>query len=65
MIVIKPDKALTEKILVIGVDGLESRFARKLVDAGKMPNMKKLIENGACREDLVLLGSNPTVTPPQ
>lgn len=29
-----------------------------------MPNVKKYIERGACREDLVLLGAQPTITPP-
>ena len=58
-------KAMADKILVLGVDGFEPRYAKKLMDAGKMPNLKKYVERGAQREDLVLLGSNPTVTPPQ
>ena len=29
-----------------------------------MPNLKKFMERGACREDLVMLGGHPTVTPP-
>ena len=57
-------KALTEKILVLGIDGLEPRLAKKYLDEGVMPNMKKFQELGSCREDLVLLGSMPTVTPP-
>ena len=57
-------KALSEKILCLGVDGLDPRLTRKYVDEGKMPNVKKLIERGGCREDLVLLGGHPTVTPP-
>ena len=52
-----------DKILLLGVDGLDPRLTRKYVDEGKMPNVKKLIERGACREDLVLLGGHPTVTP--
>ena len=58
-------KAMADKVLVLGVDGFEPRYAKKLMDAGKMPNLKKYVERGAQREDLVLLGSNPTVTPPQ
>lgn len=53
-----------EKILLLGVDGLDPRLTRKYVDMGLMPNVKTLIERGACREDLVLLGGHPTVTPP-
>ena len=44
---------------------MDPRLTRKYVDMGLMPNVKKLIEMGACREDLTLLGALPTVTPPQ
>ena len=43
--------ALSEKILCLGVDGLDPRLTRKYVDEGKMPHVKALIERGACRED--------------
>jgi len=55
--------ALTEKIAVIGVDGFEPRLAKKFLDQGKMPNLQKFIDKGSCRDDLVLLGAMPTVTP--
>lgn len=55
---------LTKKLMVLGIDGMDPRFTKRLVDEGKLPNIKKLIERGACREDLVLLGANPTITPP-
>lgn len=57
-------KVMSEKMMVLGVDGLDPRMTRKLVDEGKLPNIKKYIENGAQRHDLVLLGGHPTVTPP-
>ena len=57
--------AATQKIMVLGIDALDPRIVRKYVDKGIMPNMKQYIERGACRQDLVLLGANPTVTPPQ
>ena len=53
------------KIIVVGVDGMDPRLAKKYLDAGKMPNMKKLLERGSAREDLVMLGAVPTITPPQ
>ena len=31
---------------------------------GVMPNVEKLMQRGLCREDLVLLGAQPTITPP-
>lgn len=52
------------KIIVVGVDGMDPRLAKKYLDAGKMPNLAKLLENGSAREDLVMLGGVPTITPP-
>lgn len=56
--------ALSDHILVLGIDGMDPRLTRKLIDDGKLPNIKKLIAQGACREDLVLAGGVPTITPP-
>ena len=57
-------KGLTDKVLLLGIDGMDPRFSRKMVDEGKMPNLKKLIERGSARQDLRLLGAVPTITPP-
>ena len=57
-------KALTDKVIVLGVDGFEPSLAKKFMDKGKMPNLKKFVERGSAREDLTLLGGVPTVTPP-
>ena len=56
--------ALTAKLIVLGVDGMEPRTAKRLVDEGKMPALAQFIQRGSAREDLVLLGAMPTVTPP-
>ena len=56
--------AKANKLLLLGVDGMDPRLTRKYVDMGIMPNTKKYIERGAQREDLVMLGGHPTVTPP-
>lgn len=56
--------ALTKKMIVLGVDGFEPSLAKKFMDQGKMPNLQQFVQRGACREDLVLLGAVPTVTPP-
>ena len=58
------NRGLTEKLLLLGVDGMDPRFTKRLVDEGKMPNFKKLMDMGSCREDLMMLGANPTITPP-
>ncbi len=57
-------QAASDKILLLGIDGLDPRLTKKYVDEGLMPNIKKYIERGACRDDLVMLGGHPTVTPP-
>lgn len=57
-------KASTDKIIVLGVDGFDPKLAKKFLEMGVMPNLQKFIERGAQREDLVLLGGVPTVTPP-
>ena len=55
--------AKSEKMFVLGMDGMDPRLTKKYVEMGIMPNTKKFIEQGAQREDLVLLGGHPTVTP--
>lgn len=57
-------KGLTDKLLLLGIDGMDSRFTKRLVNEGKMPNLKKMMDMGSCRDDLVMLGANPTITPP-
>ena len=54
----------TDKVLVIGIDGMDPRLTKYHLEQGYMPNLEKLIARGACREDLVLLGGMPTITPP-
>lgn len=53
-----------DKIIVLGVDGFEPSLAKQFMDEGRMPALKQFADRGACREDLVLLGAMPTVTPP-
>lgn len=57
-------KALSEKVLVLGIDGMDPRLSLYHMEQGYMPNLKKLLERGSAREDLVLLGGMPTITPP-
>ncbi len=56
--------ALADKLFVLGIDGLDPRYSCKMLREGKMPNLQKFIDRGACREDLMMLGGHPTVTPP-
>lgn len=60
----KLGKSYSDKVFILGVDGLDPRYANKMLREGKMPNLQKYIDAGSCREDLVMLGGHPTVTPP-
>lgn len=55
---------MTQKLFLLGLDGMDPRLTRKYVDEGKMPNTAEFIRRGAARHDLVMLGGHPTVTPP-
>lgn len=57
-------KALSQKILILGIDGMDPRLTKKYLKKGLLPNIEKYLKNGAAREDLVLLGGVPTITPP-
>lgn len=57
-------KPLTDKIMILGVDGMDPSLTNKFLKEGILPNVKKFIERGATREDLVMQGAHPTITPP-
>ncbi len=57
--------ALAQKVFIVGLDAMDPKLTRKYVDMGLMPNVKKVIERGSARHDLMMLGAMPTVTPPQ
>ncbi len=57
-------KALSDKVLVLGIDGMDPKLTQKFIDEGYMPNTKKFIERGAVEEKLQMIGGFPTVTPP-
>jgi len=56
--------AMTRKLLVLGVDGMDPKVAKKFMAEGNMPNLQKLLAKGTAREDMGHLGSVPTITPP-
>lgn len=57
-------KALTEKVLFLGVDGMDPKITKTYLAEGIMPNLAKLIERGAANIDFEMIGGEPTVTPP-
>ncbi len=57
-------KKYTDKVLLLGVDGLDPRLTSKFLKEGKLPNIKKFVDAGAQRESLQLVCTPPTITPP-
>ena len=57
-------EAMSKKVMILGIDGMDPALTKFHLSEGIMPNLEKLIERGAAREDLVMLGSHPTITPP-
>jgi len=42
----KPLRKAPQKVMVMGFDGMDPTLARKFMDEGKLPNLKKLAEQG-------------------
>lgn len=57
-------QSMTDKLLVLGIDGMDPRMTKKLLGEGRLPHIQTFIDRGAAREDLKLLGAIPTITPP-
>jgi len=53
-----------KKVFVMGIDGMDPKITQQYLDDGDMPNLKKLLERSACRENMAMVGGQPTVTPP-
>ena len=41
--------ARTNKLIVLGIDGMDARTTHRLVKEGKLPNIKKYLEAGSSR----------------
>lgn len=55
---------MANKVLILGIDGLDPKLVRKYIDEGRMPHFKEFIERGAANNELKMIGGHPTVTPP-
>ncbi len=52
------------KVMMIGFDGADPYVVKRMVAEGRLPNFKKIAEMGVTTEDYDMLGSFPSVTPP-
>lgn len=57
-------KALANKVLVLGIDGMDPKLTQKFITEGYMPNLEKFIARGSAENTLHMIGGFPTVTPP-
>ena len=55
---------LSEKVLILGLDGMDPGLVNRFRAEGRMPNMDKYIQRGSSAKDLIMLGGVPTITPP-
>ena len=54
----------SNKVFVIGLDGMDPSLTKKFLTEGIMPNVQKFIERGcSTREDLVMQGASPNHYP--
>jgi len=53
-----------DKVLILGMDGMDPAYSQMLLELGEMPNLKQLIDRGAANKELRMIGGHPTVTPP-
>lgn len=64
MVINMKREAITSKLIVLGIDGMDPDITKRMLTEGKLPNIKKFLEQGAAREELNMLGALPTITPP-
>lgn len=53
-----------KRAMLLGLDGADPIVIKRMIAEGRLPNMKKVMEQGAHTEDLDMMGVFPTVTPP-
>ncbi len=53
-----------KRVMMIGLDGADPFVIKKMIDMGRLPNIKKAIENGVIGDKMAMIGAFPSVTPP-
>lgn len=55
---------MKKRIMLIGLDAADPVMIEKLINKGKLPNIKKALEIGVANKELKMVGVLPSVTPP-
>lgn len=53
-----------KRAMMIGLDGADPLVVKRLIEAGRLPGLKRVMDEGVAHESLSMLGAFPTVTPP-
>ena len=56
--------AKVRRVMLIGLDGADPALIARYISEGRLPNIKRFIENGVSAEGLAMQGALPTITPP-
>ncbi|HWR09326.1 alkaline phosphatase family protein [Sporomusa sp.] len=53
-----------KKVMMLGLDGADPALIKKYIAAGKLPNLKRVMDQGATTPELDMQGVLPAITPP-
>ena len=53
-----------KKVMMVGIDGMDPLYTRKLLAEGKLPNFQKFLARGTTTKDMGMMGVLPAYTPP-
>lgn len=53
-----------KRAMMIGLDGADPYVIKRLIDQGRLPHLKRVLENGVIADKMSMLGAFPSVTPP-
>lgn len=53
-----------KRAMMLGLDGADPVVVKRLMEAGRLPSFKKIVDIGSNNDTLSMLGAFPTVTPP-
>jgi len=55
---------MAKRAMMIGLDGADPFVVKKMLDQGRLPNFKKVLEEGTAHKSWTMIGALPSVTPP-
>ena len=53
-----------KRVMMVGIDGMDPLYTRKLLAEGKLPNIQKFLDRGTTTKDMGMMGVLPAYTPP-